>query len=228
MGKLLKSLIVIILTLVIIVALAVGGVWAFCYFKYDVNVFAVASALGKVTSVPAESDVVTNKPEESDYTLAMNKINDALCLGTDKVITYNEETGKYDIEFGNADKILGADDLVLSDKECCALFNMILTSQDPSINTGSTSIKLSDYDFKLLQFDFAEHQIITANQKTTINNTFQVVSSVSLLEVKKKMNTFPLSMLKSKVPDTMYISSTVVVSMEQTQLTTQFQAKHST
>ena len=157
MGKLLKSLIVIMLTLVIIVALAVGGGWAFCYFKYDVNVFAVASALGKVTSVPAESDVVTNKPEESDYTLAMNKINDALCLGTDKVITYNEETGKYDIEFGNADKILGADDLVLSDKECCALFNMILTSQDPYINTGSTSIKLSDYDFKLLQFDFADH-----------------------------------------------------------------------
>ena len=215
MGKLLKSLLVIILTLVIIVALAVGGVWAFCYFKYDVNVFSVASALGKVSSVPAESDVATNKPEEGDYTSTMNKINGALCLGADKVITYDEETGKYDITFSNADKILGTDDLVLSDKECCALFNMILTKEDPSISTGGTSIKLSDYDFKLLQFDFADHQIITANEKTTINNTFQVVSSVSLLEVKKKMNTFPLSMLKGKVPDTVFISSTVVVSMEQ-------------
>lgn len=215
MGKLLKSLLVIILTLVIIVALVVGGLWAFCYFKYDVNVFSVASALNKVSSVPKESDIVNNKPSDEDKTSVMNKINTAFCLGTNKVITYDEETGKYTIDFDNANKPLVLEDLVLTDKESCALFDLILTSQDPVINTGSESIKLSDYDFELLQFDFADHQIITAGDKTTINNSFQVISKISLLEVKKKMNTFPLSLLKKKVPDTMYISSTVTVSMEQ-------------
>ena len=65
MGKLLKSLLVIIITLVLIVALAVGGVWAFCYFKYDVNVFSCVSALNKLSSVPEESEIAANQPQES-------------------------------------------------------------------------------------------------------------------------------------------------------------------
>ena len=215
MGKLLKSLLVIILTLVIIVGLAVGGVWAFCYFKYDVNVFSVLSALNKVSAMPEESEIATNVPADDDYTSLMNKINTALCLGTNKVITHNEEEQKYEFDYTQANKILGTDDLVLTDKESCALFNMILTSQDPTINTGSENIKLSDYDFKLLELDFADHQIITADETTTINSSFKIVSSVNLIEVKKKMNSFPLSILKGKVPDTLYIASTVTVIMEQ-------------
>ena len=213
MGKL-KSLLVTIITLVIIVALAVGGVWAFCYFKYDVNVFAVASALNKVSAVPEESEVATNIPDESDYTSLMNKINTALCLGTNKVITYNNETQKYEFDYSQANKVLGTDDLVLTDKESCALFNMILTSQDPTINTGSENIKLSDYGFRLLELDFSDYQVITTDG-TTINSSFKIVSSVNLIEVKKKMNNFPLSLLKGKVPDTLYIASTVTVVMGQ-------------
>lgn len=215
MGKLLKSLLVIIITLVIIAALAVGGVWAFCYFKYDVNVFAVASALNKLSAVPEESEVATNIPQESDYTSLMNKINTALCSGPNKVITYDEETQKYTFDYNQVNKSLGSDNLVLTDKESCALFNMILTSQDPVINTGSSSIKLSDYGFRLLEYDFGDYQTITADEKTTTNNSFKVVSSVNLIELKKKMNNFPLSLLKSKVPDTLYIASTVNVCMEQ-------------
>ena len=215
MGKLLKSLLVIIITLVIIVALAVGGVWAFCYFKYDVNVFAVASALNKISSVPEESEIATNVPEEGDYTSLMNKINTALCSGTNKVITYNDETQKYTIDYAQANKTLGTENLVLTDKESCALFNMILTSQDPIIHTGSTNIKLSDYGFRLLEYDFADHQVVTVDEHTTVNSTFKVVSSVSLIEVKKQMNSFPLSMLKGKVPDTLYVASTVKVVMTQ-------------
>ena len=214
MGKLLKSLLVIILTLVIIAALAVGGVWAFCYFKYDVNVFSVASALNKVSSIPKESDIVNNKPTKDDQTAVMNDLNSALCFGSNKIITYDEETDKYNVVFDNANKPI-LEDLVLTDKECCALFDMILSSRNPTIDAGGKTIKFSDYDFRLLQFDFADHQIITAGDKTTINSSFQVISSVSLLEVKKQMNTFPLSLLKKKVPDTLYISSTVTVSMEQ-------------
>ena len=63
MGKLLKSLLIIIITLVLIVALAVGGVWAFCYFKYDVNVFACVSALNKLSSVPEESEIAKERLE---------------------------------------------------------------------------------------------------------------------------------------------------------------------
>ncbi len=225
MGKLLKSLLIIIITLVIIAALAVGGIWAFCYFKYDVNVFSVASALNKISSVPEQEEVATNIPQDADYTAVMNKINDAFCLGTNKVITYNSETKEYAIEFGEANKILGTDNLILTDKESCALFNMILSSQDPSISTGSETFKLSDYDFQLLEFDFADHEIVTADGKTTIRNSFKTVSSISLLDVKKKMSTFPLSMLKGKVPDTIYIASTMTVIMEQGTISYEVESK---
>ena len=35
--------------------------------------------------------------------------------------------------------------------------------------------------------------------------------SVSLLKIKEKMNSFPLNLLKGKVPDTLYINSTVKI-----------------
>ena len=203
MGKLLKSLLVIIITLVIIVALAVGGLWAFCYFKYDVNVFSVASALNKISQTPEETAQV------ADYESLMTKLNDALCVGGNKVITKDAEDN-YKMDYDQANKPLTSD-LELTDAECCALFNLVLPEK---LNVGGSEIKFSDYDFKLLQLHFADRFEVTTSEETRINNSFRVISSISLIDVKKKMNTFPLSLLKGKVPDTLVIDSTVTISMK--------------
>ena len=213
MGKLLKSLLIIILTLVIIAALAVGGIWAFCYFKYDVNVFSVASSLSKISSVPKIEDVAPNQPEEQTYQDVITKINNSFSCGEQKIITYNDETKIYSIDVGNAQSPL-TENLNLNGKETCAFFNMILSNGLQTISAGSQTIKLSDYDFKLLEIDFGDVEEITKDETTTIKNSFKVVSSISLVSVKSKMGAFPLSILKSKVPDTLYISSDVNVLME--------------
>lgn len=213
MGKLLKSLLIIILTLIIIVALAVGGIWAFCYFKYDVDVFSVATSLSKISSVPKIEDVAPNQPEEQIYQDLIAKINNSFACGEQKIITYNDDTKIYTINVGNAQSPL-VENLNLNGKETCAFFNMIISNGLQTISAGSETIKLSDYDFKLLEVDFGEVEEITKDEKTTIKNSFKVVSSISLVNVKSKMGAFPLSILKSKVPDTLYISSNVNVLME--------------
>jgi hypothetical protein len=102
---------------------------------------------------------------------------------------------------------------------------MILSNQTPEINTGSSNINLNDYGFRLLEIDFSNWQTITAEGKTHIQNNFTAISSINLVDVKKKMNKFPLSMLKGKVPDVLYISSTVVVSMEENTITYSVESK---
>ena len=83
--------------------------------------------------------------------------------------------------------------------------NIFLRDNDLSITLGSETISLKDYDFELLQVAFSDLD-------TTANTVkFNIVASLSLEQLTTKMNSFPLSMLKSRMPEKIYISSTVIV-----------------
>ena len=213
MDGLLKIILMPIISLIVLVAIIIGGIWGFCYFKYNVNIFTIASDLLKVSTLPNENEIAPNKPTDSDYASIMNKINNALTNPSDEKVIKKDEEDNYTIDFEKATKYIN-NDLILTGQETCALMNIILSAQEPAIQNGAQNIKLKDYDFKLLQIYYDNFETISENGKNYTKNSFNFVASVSLKSVKEKMTNFPFSMIKSKVPDTLFVSSTVDITME--------------
>jgi len=214
MDGLLKFFLKLIVSLILLAAITIGGIWGVCYFKYNVNVFTIASDLLKVSTLPNENEIAPNKPQDGDYESIMQKINNALTyqpLGA-KIIEKDEENN-YTINFDNATKYLN-NDLILTGQETCALMNIVLSSQEPAIQNGEQQINLKNLDFKLLQIYYDDLESITIDEKNYTKNSFNFVASISLQSVKAKMNNFPFSMIKSKVPDTLFVTSTVDITME--------------
>ncbi|MBR1925686.1 MAG: hypothetical protein IJ837_02400 [Clostridia bacterium] len=214
MNVLLKIFLKLFVSLIILVAIVVGGIWGVGYFKYNVNVFTITSDLLKISNLPKVEEIAPNRPQQSDYESIMEKINNALTiqpLGA-KVIEKDDENN-YTINFDNATKYLTSD-LNLTSKETCALMNIVLSSQEPVIQNGNEKINLKSLDFQLLQIYYADLENVTIDEKNYTKNSFNFVASLSLKSIKEKMNSFPLSTFKSKVPDTLYVSSTVEITME--------------
>ena len=86
---------------------------------------------------------------------------------------------------------------------CAILTTLMMTRADKSIKIGD--IDLKDYDLRLVQLSFSD---LNTTNKTT---KFNAVISLNLTSLKDHMTAFLLSMLKGRVPEKIYISSTVVV-----------------
>ena len=201
MATALKIILRIILIVVLIAALAIGAAWGFVYFKYKVNLFSV---VGTVNTLNQEVNVDELAPKQittTDTTNMVTKVNNCF-LGED-LINYNPSTEKYTINKNPTFAM--TQDIVLTDKDVCCLANILIGMNDVSLNIGGSNVSLKDYDFKLLQIAFSDFDAEAKTMK------FNVVSSISLTKLKDKMTSFPLSMFKSKVPETLYISSTVVL-----------------
>ena len=218
MDGLLKLIFMPIIYLIVFVAIIIGGIWGFCYFKYNVNIFTIASDLLKVSTLPNESEIAPNKPTDEDYASIMAKINSALTNPSDEKVITKDEENNYSIDFEKVTKYVN-NDLILTGQETCALMNIILSAQEPALQNEAQNIKLKDYDFKLLQIYYDNLESITEDEKTYTKSSFNFVASISLKSVKEKMTNFPFSMIKSKVPDTLFVSSTVDIKMENNTIT---------
>ncbi|HAJ77445.1 MAG TPA: hypothetical protein DCO89_00045 [Clostridiales bacterium] len=192
--RLIKGLIGLVLTIILVV----GGTILIVNAKYGINIISVAKSLGKLGGDVDVTTLAPKAPKEADYAPTMHVINDALA----GFITYDEEEQKYSIS-SSASPL--SKDLKLTDTQVCILINWILEGQEGSmnVNIAGKEVDLKEYDFKVVQIQFTE------GAEGAIN--YNVVMSISLTKIKDKMNGFPFSLLKGKVPDTLYLSSTVSV-----------------
>ena len=200
MVKALKIILKILLILVLIFALLIGAAWGFVYFKYKVNMFSV---IGTVNTLNENVNVSTLAPKqigEEDFESLQHTANLSFVGLIEK-----DSDGVYKVNHKTTIPVK-LQDLKLTDKQVCALTKILLDSNDVSLNIGGSSTNLKDYDFELLQIAFSD---LDAEAKTM---KFNVVCSVSLEKLKNQLTSFPLSILKSKIPQKLYISSTVVVS----------------
>ncbi len=199
MSIVLKVLLRIILVVIVIAALAVGAVWGFCYFKFKVNVFSVVGSLNQLNKNVEIADVAPKAVKDSDMEDAMNAANASI----PNLITKDAE-GNYTIN--DHALPLMVNNMVLTDKEVCSIINTLIKNGTAlNINVSGSNIDLKEYKFTLIQFDF--------NSLDTENNTvkFNAVASINLDKIKEKMSSFPLSIFKSRVPQTLYISNTVTI-----------------
>ena len=192
--KLLKWIISSILTLVFIV----GGCILFINAKYGINVLSVAKSLGKLAEMPDISTVAPHAPVDADNEATMNAVNASI----PGLVVYNSETHQYSLNTSISSTM--DSDIKLTGAQTCVLLNWVLSSQETMpANIGGQEVNLKDYEFTVHQIDYAE------GEEGAIN--FNVVMSISLTKIKDKMTGLVLGWLKGKVPDRLYVSSTVAV-----------------
>jgi hypothetical protein len=198
-------------SVILITTLIVGGIAYFIYARYQINIFDVIASLSALNKEVSEEEMIPNKYSDDDMKSVMTKVNTG--VGSD-VIIYDETTKSYSIASSTSIPKKIFTTISLNDKEVGALLNLLIsTHSDTSASVGGSSINIKDYDLKLgqVKIDNIDSNITTINY----------VISISLNKVKEKMTSFPLNLLKGKVPSKLYLSSTIKI----TKGTTPFEYK---
>ncbi len=199
MNIILKIFFRIILVLLLLAVLAVGFVWGFVYFKCKVNIFSVLSSVGQLNNAVEVSTIAPKQITSADTESAVEIANSSV------VGLFTKDAGDENYHLNDSALPVMLSDIQFSDKQVCAIMNILMNGSDLEINFGDTTINLKEYDFELLQIAFSDLNTDENSVK------FNVVASISLTKFTQQMTSFPLSLVKSRVPEKVYLSSTVIV-----------------
>lgn len=195
--KVLKWIFKIVLSLAIVVALLVGGVFLFVKIKYDINPFALISEVNILSKQVNEDEMYKNKFSKEDMASA-KQVADEHMLG---LITYDETNATYKIGDG-VSAPLALKNMNLTDKQCGAILDTLL-------NQGSTTAQVTIGD-KTINVNLVQVSFVKLDEETK-TTTINIVVRIDLSTIKADWKSFPMSYVAKKVPDTMYFSSTVDV-----------------
>lgn len=197
--KLIGKIIGSIVGTVFFLALMLGVFVLVVNAKYKINLFEVVGSLKKLSTDVDIAVIAPKAPTDSDYASAKQSANKAVA----DIIVYDDVNNKYSLN--DTAKTGMVADLKLTDAETCVLANLMMDNGDAGvkINAGDSEVNLKDYDFKLVQIAFSN----VAEGSADVN----VVVSVDLTKLKNDMTKFPLSLIKNKVPQKLYVSSTITV-----------------
>ena len=187
--KLIKKLIITIITLVVVIIAGAVGTYIYVKNTYDIDLINTVLQLKKISDPVDEKKLITNPYSNEDKERAHEIINNSVngFIGSDKI---------------NFDKLLTEMKTVikLDDKQLACLAQEVIDQEmKGKITIGEQGIPLS-----LMQIDIS-------NVNNEGNADFNTIVKLDISSFKTNMNNFPLSMLKKYVPDYLYISSTVWV-----------------
>lgn len=187
--KLIKKLIITIITLVVVIIAGAVGTYIYVKNTYDIDLINTVLQLKKISDPVDEKKLITNPYSNEDKERAHEIINNSVngFIGSDKI---------------NFDKLLTEMKTVikLDDKQLACLAQEVIDQEmEGKITIGEQDIPLS-----LMQIDIS-------NVNNDGNANFNTIVKLDISSFKTNMNNFPLSMLKKYVPDYLYISSTVWV-----------------
>ena len=187
--KLIKKLIITIITLVVVIIAGAVGTYIYVKNTYDIDLINTVLQLKKISDPVDEKKLITNPYTEEDKTKAHEIINNSVngFIGNDGI---------------NFDKLLTEMKTVikLDDKQLACLAQEVIDQE----MEGKITIGEQDIPLVLKQIDIS-------NVDDEGNADFNTIVKLDISSFKTNMNNFPLSMLKKYVPDYLYISSTVWV-----------------
>ena len=187
--KLIKKLIITIITLVVVIIAGAVGTYIYVKNTYDIDLINTVLQLKKISDPVDENKLITNPYTEEDKTRAHEEINNSVngFIGNDGI---------------NFDKLLTEMKTVikLDDKQLACLAQEVIDQE----MKGKITIGEQDIPLSLMQIDIS-------NVNNEGNADFNTIVKLDISSFKTNMNNFPLSMLKKYVPDYLYISSTVWV-----------------
>lgn len=187
--KLIKKLIITIITLVVVIIAGAVGTYIYVKNTYDIDLINTVLQLKKISDPVDEKKLITNPYTEEDKTKAHEEVNNSV----------NGFIGNNGINF---DKLLTEMKTVikLDDKQLACLAQEVIDQE----MKGKITIGEQDIPLSLMQIDISH-----VNNEG--NADFNTIVKLDISSFKTNMNNFPLSMLKKYVPDYLYISSTVWV-----------------
>lgn len=187
--KLIKKLIITIITLVVVIIAGAVGTYIYVKNTYDIDLINTVLQLKKISDPVDEKKLITNPYTEEDKTKAHEEVNNSVngFIGNDGI---------------NFDKLLTEMKTVikLDDKQLACLAQEVIDQE----MKGKITIGEQDIPLVLKQIDIS-------NVDDEGNADFNTIVKLDISSFKTNMNNFPLSMLKKYVPDYLYISSTVWV-----------------
>lgn len=187
--KLIKKLIITIITLVVVIIAGAVGTYIYVKNTYDIDLINTVLQLKKISDPVDEKKLITNPYTEEDKTKAHEEVNNSVngFIGNDGI---------------NFDKLLTEMKTVikLDDKQLACLAQEVIDQE----MKGKITIGEQDIPLSLMQIDISH-----VNNEG--NADFNTIVKLDISSFKTNMNNFPLSMLKKYVPDYLYISSTVWV-----------------
>ena len=197
--KLIGKIVGFVVGIVFFLALVLGVFVLVVNAKYKINLFEVVGSLKKLNGDVDTAVIAPKAPTDANYASAMQSANKAVA----NIVVYDDINKKYSLN--DTAKTGMVADLKLTDVETCVLANLMIDNGDAGvkINAGDSEINLKDYDFKLVQIALLN----VAEGSADVN----VVISVDLTKLKNDMTKFPLSLIKNKVPQKLYVSSTITV-----------------
>lgn len=187
--KLIKKLIITIITLVVVIIAGAVGTYIYVKNTYDIDLINTVLQLKKISDPVDEKKLITNPYTEEDKTKAHEEVNNSVngFIGNDGI---------------NFDKLLTEMKTVikLDDKQLACLAQEVIDQE----MKGKITIGEQDIPLSLMQIDIS-------HVNNGGNADFNTIVKLDISSFKTNMNNFPLSMLKKYVPDYLYISSTVWV-----------------
>ena len=187
--KLIKKLIITIITLVLVIIAGAVGTYIYVKNTYDIDLINTVLQLKKISDPVDEKKLITNPYSNEDKERAHEIINNSVngFIGSNKI---------------NFDKLLTEMKTVikLDDKQLACLAQEVIDQE----MKGKITIGEQDIPLSLMQIDIS-------NVNNEGNADFNTIVKLDISSFKTNMNNFPLSMLKKYVPDYLYISSTVWV-----------------
>lgn len=187
--KLIKKLIITIITLVVVIIAGAVGTYIYVKNTYDIDLINTVLQLKKISDPVDEKKLINNPYSNEDKERAHEIINNSV----------NGFIGNNGINF---DKLLTEMKTVikLDDKQLACLAQEVIDQE----MEGKITIGEQDIPLFLKQIDIS-------NVDDEGNANFNTIVRLDISSYKTNMNNFPLSMLKKYVPDYLYISSTVWV-----------------
>ena len=187
--KLIKKLIITIITLVVVIIAGAVGTYIYVKNTYDIDLINTVLQLKKISDPVDEKKLITNPYSNEDKERAHEEVNNSVngFIGNDGI---------------NFDKLLTEMKTVikLDDKQLACLAQEVIDQE----MKGKITIGEQDIPLSLMQIDIS-------NVNNEGNADFNTIVKLDISSFKTNMNNFPLSMLKKYVPDYLYISSTVWV-----------------
>lgn len=174
-----------------------GGVVAFIYFKFNINVFKLFGQLKTLNATVNVQQLAPNSHTLDDMSSAKGVAD----LVLPNLITYSDADG-YEIGKDEISSSMSGE-LKFTDKQIGAIIDNLIENQDEIIVEMGSKINLKDYGFKVVQIAFANIEEKTVD--------FNVVVKIDLAKAKNDMTGFPMNLIKGMIPDSLYISATAVV-----------------
>ena len=191
--KILKWILIPLLIIVLIIGIAVVGVQIYVKNKYEISMFSTIGQLRRIGKPVDETQLITNGFSDADMVDVQALVN----ASVKDMIVYDADSG-YIVNLGNLSGMVTK--ISLTDKQVGALANTIIEQEfNGQVENGG-----GDVGVELKQIDFVR----TQDNKDLVNSIFKLDLSSLIAEIPDQ---FPFGWLKNRIPQSLYLSSTVEV-----------------